>query len=132
MGDGVMATFGTPVPNPLHADMAFESALKIKRKVEELGKDGTIPLIKIGLGLHCGDVITGNIGNEIRKQYSISGSPVILAFRIEQLNKEFDSEFLITKAVLDRITPGKIQINPLGHQTMRGFDYALEVFKVIV
>jgi len=62
MGDGMMATFGTPVPNPLHSDMAFEASLKIRNKIAELVGDQVIPETKIGLGLHTGDVITGNIG----------------------------------------------------------------------
>ncbi len=129
MGDGMMATFGTPVSNPLHADMAFEASLKIRNKVKELVRDGIIQKTRIGLGLHTGDVVTGNIGNESRKQYSISGSAVIIAFRVEQLNKQFDSELLITDAVKDRIAPGKIQLTSLGKQQMRGFAYEVEVYK---
>lgn len=130
MGDGMMATFGTPVPSPLHSDMAFEASLKIRNKLAELVRDRVIPETKIGLGLHTGDVITGNIGTENRKQYSISGSAVIIAFRVEQLNKEFGSDLLITDAVKNRVAPGKIQLTSLGLQPMRGFGYAVEVFQV--
>jgi adenylate cyclase len=130
MGDGMMATFGTPVSNPLHADMAFEASLKILNKVKELVKDGIVPDTRVGLGLHTGDVVTGNIGNESRKQYSISGSAVIIAFRVEQLNKQFNSELLITDAVKERIVPGKIQMTSLGKQPMKGFGLEVEVFRL--
>ncbi len=130
MGDGIMATFGTPVSNPLHTDMAFGAALRIQSKVKELVSTGVIHETRIGLGLHTGDVVTGNIGNESRKQYSISGSAVIIAFRVEQLNKEFGSELLITDAVKDRIVQGKIQLTSLGKQPMKGFGYEVEVYKV--
>lgn len=129
MGDGLMATFGTPVSNPLHADMAFETSLRILNKVRELVQNGIIPDTKIGLGLHTGDVVTGNIGNESRKQYSISGSAVIIAFRVEQLNKQFGTELLITDAVKDKIVPGRIQLDSLGKQSMKGFGNVVEVFK---
>lgn len=132
MGDGMMATFGTPVSNPLHADMAFEASLKILNKVKELVKDEIVPETRIGLGLHTGDVVTGNIGNENRKQYSISGSAVIIAFRVEQLNKQFNSELLITDAVKEKIVPGKVQLTSLGKQPMKGFGYEVEVFKLNV
>lgn len=132
LGDGIMATFGTPVSNPLHADMAFEASLKILNKVSELCKSGVIPETRLGLGLHTGDVITGNIGNESRKQYSISGSAVIIAFRVEQLNKQFESELLITDAVKSRIALGKIKISSLGKQSMRGFGHEIEIYKVEV
>lgn len=75
-------------------------------------------------------MITGNIGTENRKQYSISGSAVIIAFRVEQLNKEFGSDLLITDAVKNRVAPGRIQLTSLGLQPMRGFGYAVEVFQV--
>jgi adenylate cyclase len=130
LGDGIMATFGIPASNPLHADMAFEAALKIRKKIAELNQRGVIPKTKIGLGLHTGDVITGNIGNENRKQYSISGTAVIIAFRIEQLNKEFDSELLISEVVKNKIELGKVAITSLGMQPLKGFGYEIEVFKV--
>ncbi|HEU5290970.1 MAG TPA: adenylate/guanylate cyclase domain-containing protein [Cyclobacteriaceae bacterium] len=129
MGDGLMATFGTPVSNPLHADMAFETSLRILNKVRELVSNEIIPETRIGLGLHTGDVVTGNIGNESRKQYSISGSAVIIAFRVEQLNKQFGTELLITNAVKDKIVPGRIQLDSLGMQSMKGFGNVVEVFK---
>lgn len=130
MGDGIMATFGTPVSNPLHPDMAFEASLRIQSKVKELVRNGIIPETRVGLGLHTGDVVTGNIGNENRKQYSISGSAVIIAFRVEQLNKQFDSELLITDSVKNRIVPGKVQLTSLGKQPMKGFGYEVEVYKM--
>ena len=129
MGDGLMATFGTPVSNPLHADMAFETSLRILNKVRELVAYNIIPETRIGLGLHTGDVVTGNIGNESRKQYSISGSAVIIAFRVEQLNKQFGTELLITDAVKDKIVAGRIQLDSLGKQSMKGFGNVVEVFK---
>lgn len=129
MGDGLMARFGTPVSNPLHADMAFETSLRILNKVRELVNKEIIPDTRIGLGLHTGDVVTGNIGNESRKQYSISGSAVIIAFRVEQLNKQFGTELLITDAVKDKIVPGRIQLDSLGKQPMKGFGNEVEVFK---
>jgi adenylate cyclase len=130
LGDGIMATFGTPVENPLHADMAFEAALRILNKVNELCREGVIPETKLGMGLHTGDVITGNIGNESRKQYSISGSAVIIAFRVEQLNKQFNSELLITDAVKSRIAMGRIKLNSLGKQPMKGFGTEVEIYQV--
>ena len=43
LGDGVMACFGSPVENVLHADMAFQSGLNILRKIQELSDQNTIP-----------------------------------------------------------------------------------------
>jgi adenylate cyclase len=130
MGDGVMATFGTPVSNPLHADMAFQSALAIIQKIKKLSEQKLIPYTRIGIGLHTGEVIMGNIGNENRKQFSISGTAVIIAFRVEQLNKDLGSEFLITEEVKNRIAPGKNVITPLGLQSLKGFGTSLSIYRV--
>jgi adenylate cyclase len=131
LGDGIMATFGTPVANPLHADMAFQSSLTIREKVRALCAAGVIPATRLGMGLHTGDIITGNIGNESRKQYSISGSAVIVAFRVEQLNKEIDSEILITEEVRKRVALGKARLQPHGLRTIKGFGTTVEVYQVL-
>ena len=130
LGDGIMATFGTPVNNPLHADMAFQSSLKILEKVKELSTKGIIPETRIGMGLHTGEVITGNIGNENRKQYSISGTAVIIAFRVEQLNKELGSELLITGDLKEKIITGKAIIQSFGPQLLKGFGKNIDVYSV--
>jgi adenylate cyclase len=129
MGDGLMATFGILVSNPRHAEMAFLAALKIREKVKELSEEGVIPATRIGLGIHTGEVVTGNIGNETRKQYSISGSAVIIAFRVEQLNKEFDSELLITGQVRVRIARTISQLSYLGLKPIKGFEYEVDVYQ---
>ena len=129
MGDGLMATFGILAPNPRHAEMAFLAAMKIRKKVKELSEAGVIPATRVGLGIHTGEVVTGNIGNETRKQYSISGSAVIIAFRVEQLNKEFDSELLITGEVRVRIDRSISQLSYLGLQPIKGFEYEVDVYQ---
>ncbi|MEO5892488.1 MAG: adenylate/guanylate cyclase domain-containing protein [Ferruginibacter sp.] len=129
MGDGLMATFGILASNPRHAEMAFLAALKIREKVRELSGEGIIPATRIGLGIHTGEVVTGNIGNETRKQYSISGSAVIIAFRVEQLNKEFDSELLITGQVRVRIARTISQLSYLGLKPIKGFEYEVDVYQ---
>jgi len=130
LGDGVMATFGAPSPNPLHADMAFQAALKILEKVRQLCEAGVIPETKVGMGIHSGEVITGNIGNENRKQYSISGKAVIIAFRLEQMNKEFGSELLISEEVRKNVVQGHVSIKSLGRLSLKGLENQVVVHKV--
>ncbi|HCM75614.1 MAG TPA: hypothetical protein DIS90_04495 [Cytophagales bacterium] len=130
LGDGIMATFGAPSPNPLHADMAFQSALKILDKVKELCASGIIPETRIGMGIHSGEVITGNIGNENRKQYSISGKAVIIAFRIEQLNKEYNTQLLISEETRKNIVKGNASITSLGRVVLKGLETPVEIYSV--
>ncbi|MFN9501453.1 MAG: adenylate/guanylate cyclase domain-containing protein [Chryseotalea sp.] len=130
LGDGVMACFGSPVENALHADMAFQASLAIRKKVEQLIADGEIPVTKYGIGMHSGEIVSGNIGNENRKQFSISGSPVIIASRLEQLTKKYRSDILLSEAVYGLIQPGKIKLNCLGEEPLKGIGKPVKVYAI--
>jgi adenylate cyclase len=131
LGDGLMACFGSPGENVLHADMAFQASLKILQRVRKDCEQNIIPSTTIGIGLHSGDVVTGNIGNENRSQFSISGAPVIIASRIEQLNKKYNSQFLISGQVHDQIAKGKLEVYYLGQETLRGLGAPVDIYKVV-
>lgn len=131
LGDGLMACFGSPGENVLHADMAFQASLRILKKVEQASAENVIPPTTIGIGLHSGLVVTGNIGNENRKQFSISGTPVIVASRIEQLNKKYGTQLLISEHVLDQIAKGKMSITYLAEEPLRGIGTPVKIYKVV-
>ena len=71
----------------------------------------------------------GNIGNELRKQFSISGHTVNIAARIEQANKEFECEFLLSKSTYHQIKKDP-HITSIGHIKMKNISEKVEVFKV--
>lgn len=130
LGDGVMACFGTPVENTLHADMAFQASIAILKQVKTASDSGQLHPTAIGIGLHSGPMVAGSIGNEHRKQFSITGAPVIVASRIEQLNKKYHSEFLISGEVFQRITPGKTSIRFLGEELLKGIEKPVSIYQV--
>ena len=131
LGDGLMSCFGSPGENVLHADMAFQASLKILKQVREASEKKIIPPTTIGIGLHSGLMVTGNIGNENRKQFSISGTPVIVASRIEQLNKKYGTQLLISGQVYDQIVKGRMQITYLGEEPLKGIGVPVKVYKVV-
>ena len=131
LGDGLMACFGSPGENVLHADMAFQASLRILKQVEQASAENVIPPTTVGIGLHSGLMVTGNIGNENRKQFSISGTPVIVASRIEQLNKKYGTQLLISGQVYDQIAKGKMQITYLGEEPLRGIGIPVKIYKVV-
>ena len=103
LGDGFMATFGAPKTSGNDCQNALDAALKIITKLNKNIEAREIENTRIGIGLHAGYVVTGNVGTEMRKQYSITGNTVILASRLEQLNKEFGSQLIISKEVHDKL-----------------------------
>lgn len=98
LGDGFMATFGAPHDDAAHAAHAVASAREIHDGIVRMAAEGSIPPTRIGIGIHSGAALTGNIGSEERRQYSVTGTTVILASRIEQLNKIYDSAVLASEA----------------------------------
>lgn len=102
LGDGCMVTFGAPVTLENPSAHAINAALEIRCQLQKEIQKGTIPFTNIGIGIHEGDAVTGNIGPAERQQYSITGSVVILAARIEQLNKKYNSQILISENVMQK------------------------------
>ncbi len=100
LGDGFMATFGAPIATGHDCANAIAAARALVTAIGQLAQAGRIPPITIGIGLHAGDAVCGNVGSALRKQYSITGNVVILASRIEQLNKVYGSQILASSEVL--------------------------------
>jgi adenylate cyclase len=120
LGDGFMATFGAP----LSAGNDCANALAAAREL--VARAGT----RIGIGLHAGDAVTGNIGSDERKQYSVTGNVVILAARLEQLNKEYGSQILVSREVLQHAGAAGQDAVSLGAVRVKGRDEPVEVHRL--
>ncbi len=104
LGDGFMATFGAPVSGGNISQKAVMASMEIIQKVKQENQSGDIPPTRIGIGLHYGEAVIGNIGSASRKQYSITGDVVILAARIEQLNKIYQSQLIISDQIFRKLS----------------------------
>ncbi len=131
LGDGFMATFGAPVEDEKHTDNAVKAANEIIRQLNFNNEEGKIEKTKVGIGIHCGEVVTGNVGTEERMQYSVTGNTVILAARLEQLNKEFNSSVIVSKDVIDNLNIEDIEHLSLGNVSVKGFANPIEVYKLV-
>lgn len=86
IGDGIMAIFGAPAPSPTHAEQAVVAAVEMQSRMPEINRWNTahgFPALEMGIGIHTGDVIVGNIGSEKRTKYGVTGANVNLTGRIE-------------------------------------------------
>lgn len=130
LGDGCMITFGAPVPTQEACRRAVNASLEIKSQLTLLsGKGGMLPT-DIGIGIHVGEVVTGNIGTDVRQQYSVTGSPVILAARLEQLNKTFQSQILVSREVMEEALEYRPDSTSLGEVNLKGWSQPVHVFKL--
>jgi adenylate cyclase len=105
-GDGVMALFGAPISHRDDPERAVRAALGM---VERLGNLNTrlstqgIPPLRIGVGIHTGEVVAGRIGPDERIEYAVVGDPVNLASRIEGLTKELGATILVSEETTARL-----------------------------
>ncbi|MDW3192988.1 MAG: adenylate/guanylate cyclase domain-containing protein [Cytophagales bacterium] len=129
LGDGIMAVFGAPNVYRDHASKAVNSGLQIVQRTSELGRSGKIPKIRVGIGIHSGQVIAGNVGNASRNFYSLTGKNVIIAARIEQLNKVHQSQLLISSATYEALD-AKPEAHDLGLTSLKGIGDEIRIYKL--
>lgn len=100
IGDAIMAFWGAPIRVINHSDQAVQCALAMVRELnsvnEKLNSKG-YKSINVGIGLHTGNVVLGNIGSSKKLDYTIIGDNVNLASRMEGLTKNYNCEVLITE-----------------------------------
>ncbi len=116
IGDAVMAFWGAPAWIPDHAARACEAALRAQRKLAELraAAGEHLPALRARIGVASGEVLVGNIGSRERFNYTVMGDTVNLASRLEGLNKQYDTDILISEqtreAAADRIVARPVDV----------------------
>src|SRR6516165_7679243 len=106
LGDGLMATFGTPLPGPRDASNAVASARAMTRKMvawNDTRRAEGLPPLRIGIGLHHGEVVLGDIGGERRLEFAVLGDTVNVASRIQDMTRPLDTAILASEAVIEAV-----------------------------
>lgn len=130
MGDGFMATFGVPEPGESDVLNAFTAAREILQEVHVRNQQQRIPETRIGIGLHAGHVVAGNVGTDTRKQYSITGTTVITAARIEQLNKKYKSQLLISETVMTHLRNYQPKYGKVHEEELKGMTEKIRIYEI--
>ncbi len=100
IGDAIMAFYGAPVHYGDHALRACQTALRMVDELDGLHggwRERGLPELKIGIGVHTGSMAVGNMGSEIRFDYTVMGDNVNLGSRLEGLNKQYGTRIIVSE-----------------------------------
>tara|TARA_R110002072_G_scaffold13606_27_gene57317 strand:- start:4634 stop:6016 length:1383 start_codon:yes stop_codon:yes gene_type:complete len=106
MGDCVMATFGTPVSGPSDATNALRCSVAILDEVREWNasrRAAGLNDVGVGLGLHYGKVVVGNVGAERRLEFTVMGDPVNVTSRLERLTRDYDTPIIASDDLIEQV-----------------------------
>jgi class 3 adenylate cyclase len=118
VGDGVVALFNLPRLQNDHAGAALRAALAVRNRMRERRENGQFgPITRIGI--HTGAVYAGIIGDAVRRSFSVYGDAVNIAARLEQLNKEFNTDILLSRQTAELID-NKLALTKIGEFSLRG------------
>jgi adenylate cyclase len=136
IGDAVMAVFGSPARYPDHARRALRAALELAHRAREFqgwvkqrfGEPG-LPDFAIGIGIHTGEAIVGNIGSPKRLEFTAIGDTVNTASRLEGLTKELGWTIVASHSTI-KAAPGVVT-GGQATRAVKGRREPVQVFEVL-
>ena len=134
LGDGLLAFFGNPVPLENHAQSAVRAAMEMQKSMVELnnrlsqwGINELEAGIRIRIGMNTGLMIVGNIGSSRRMEYTVLGSTVNIASRLQSLAP---SGGIIMTTRTKVLAKDHIAYEGPDHVKVKGIEKAIEVFRI--
>jgi len=132
IGDGIMVEFGAPLEDLNQERHAVLTALEMQEEIKQLsekwGKENK-PRLQIGIGIHSGFAIVGNIGSEKRMEYTAVGDTVNVASRLEFATKILKTPILISEAACAAIKD-QFEVRNLGILSLPGMTKEMTVYAV--
>ena len=136
IGDAVMAVFGAPAPHPDHARRALATALAMAARAGDFQAwmsrrfpEKNLPEFHIGIGLHTGEAVVGNIGSPKRLEYTCIGDTVNIASRLESLTKELGWTIIASEQVIEAAGPG-VKTGGTQESRLKGRESPVRVYEV--
>jgi class 3 adenylate cyclase len=131
MGDGALALFGAPVPLADHARAAARAALRARDHVERLAearRQEGLEVLRVGIGINTGPVVAGTLGGADRMEYTVIGSSVNLAARLEEIARP--GQILIGPETAKALGEGYV-LNLLPERALAGLPGPVPVAELI-
>ena len=133
LGDGFLAVFGAPLPTSMDADNAIDAALEMKASIEEVSNRfvqelGT-PLV-MGISIHTGEVVVGNIGFDKKMDYTVIGDSVNTVFRLQNLVKPIPNGILISENTR-RAVQSRLDLHEMGEYEIDSTIGTLKIYELL-
>jgi len=128
IGDGVLGVFGVPVYRNDHVERTVRAALDLMEQLRCQNTQNNPLLSSVGVGIHTGPVVSGNIGSPAKMEYTVIGDTVNLASRLSSLARP--GEVLVTDAVVAALR-SLIQVESAGNRVVKGKTAPVETFRVL-
>jgi len=131
IGDAVMAFWGAPAANADHAVDACRAALACQRalRASGLADDDGRPL-RVRVGINSGDMLVGNIGSDVRLNYTVIGDAVNIASRLEGANKEYGTDIIIGEETR-RLAGNRILVRELDRLLVYGRAGGIAIYELL-
>ena len=139
-GDAIIAFFGAPMPLPNHAQSACDSAVDMQNKLLDLRKkwasEGNkwpkvVHDMHMRIGINSGDIVTGNMGSTMRKNYTMMGDAVNLAARLESAAKQYGAYIQISEDTQKHLEPGRFIYRSLDTIRVIGKSQPVKTFELL-
>lgn len=132
-GDGIMAVWGAPYPNPRHAEKACAAALRQRELMRAVNERFAAPAgveLRVRTGINSGPVVAGNMGSDRKFQYTVVGDVVNMAARFEPFNKDFGTDIIIGPVTRERVRT-MFETRRLGRLLVFGKQDVTEAYELV-
>jgi adenylate cyclase len=132
IGDGILILFGAPITRPDDAERAIACAIEMQLamvKVNTNNRQKGFPELEMGIGINTGKVIAGNVGSDMRMKYTVVGSSVNLAARVESYT--VGGQILATDATLAKIPPNTVKLQGDFLVPFKGVSKPVRIHNII-
>ena len=129
IGDSLMAIFGAPIEKADDAERAVSAAIKMRRELLTMIEkaEGNVKF-GIRIGINTGHVVAGNIGSPKRMEYTVIGTPVNIASRLESLAQP--NQIIIGEKTYQRVK-GKFKIKEIGSREVKGASEPVKTYEIL-
>jgi adenylate cyclase len=130
IGDAIMAFWGAPVEDAMHARNGVLAAIEMQRECEVLNAKFAArgwPTLKIGIGVNSGSVRVGDMGSQVRRAYTAMGDPVNVASRLEARTKGYGLGILVGEATRNIVKD--VVFREVDRVKVKGKDEAVTIYE---